>query len=326
MNINFFRMLLMTFLAVVGLAACSDDDEPKDSVKEIRMLVSAETGVTYAWGDDMKENPIECLLVKTEGDSEEWQYLGFEQIKGFTYERGHEYYLSVKRTILANPPADAFDRRYELIRVLQDRLVADPEIPIDKEIKTEADIEYYDLCPFEKYGVASTIVVDDEGKINGKVEYDNVSPLPSYDKARIWLVNILDHKDPNWVKFHSVPYQATYSYVISPFTDKIRLVRNESSGPMFKNVVPEDEFTRIRSMKYRTSLGYIRPFCESRSPNLVVFGYGIELGQIKSYNSCFHCISLFKISRYHLIHNEVKRDTFGILIIIPGLLFPSISV
>lgn len=53
-------MLLMTFLAVAGLAACSDDDEPKDSVKEIRMLVSAETGVTYAWGDDMKKNPIEC--------------------------------------------------------------------------------------------------------------------------------------------------------------------------------------------------------------------------------------------------------------------------
>ena len=256
MNINFFRMLLMTFLAVAGLAACSDDDEPKDSVKEIRMLVSAETGVTYAWGDDMKKNPIECLLVKTEGDSEEWQDLGFKQIKGFTYERGHEYYLSVKRTILANPPADASDRRYELIRVLQDRLVADPEIPIDKEIKTEADIEYYDLCPFEKYGVASTIVVDDEGKINGKVEYDNVSPLPSYDKARIWLVNILDHKDPNWVKFHSVPYQATYSYVISPFTDKIRLVRNESSGPMFKNVVPEDEFTRIRSMNSGEEVRY----------------------------------------------------------------------
>ena len=91
---------------------------------------------------------------------------------------------------------------------------------------------------------------------NGKVEYDNVSPLPSYDKARIWLVNILDHKDPNWVKFHSVPYQATYSYVISPFTDKIRLVRNESSGPMFKNVVPEDEFTRIRSMNSGEKVRY----------------------------------------------------------------------
>lgn len=240
-NRNFLGMLLMAFLAVAGLTACSDDDEPKDSVKEIRMLVSAETDVTYAWGDDMKENPIECLLIKTEGDFEEWQNLGFEQIKGFTYERGHEYYLSVKRTIFANPPADASDRTYELIRVLEDRLVADPEIPIDKEIKTEADIEYYDLCPFEKYAISKEFIVDKDRKIL----YGDGSSLPSYEYARIWLENVLDMEDPNWVKFQTVPYQATYSYVFSPFSDEIRLVRNESSGPMFKNVVPEDEFTHI---------------------------------------------------------------------------------
>ena len=240
-NRNFLRMLLMSFFAVAGLTACSDDDAPKDSVKEIRMLVSAETGVTYAWGDDMKENPIECLLVKTEGDSEEWKNLGFEQIKGFSYERGHEYYLSVKRTILANPPADASDRTYELIRVLEDRLVVAPEIPIDKEIKTEADIEFYDLCPFEKYAISKEFIVDKDGKIL----YGDGSSLPSYEHARIWLEKVLDMEDPNWVKFQTVPYQAYYSFVLSPFSDNIRLVRNESSGPMFKNVVPEDELTRI---------------------------------------------------------------------------------
>lgn len=240
-NRNFLRMLLMSFFAVAGLTACSDDDAPKDSVKEIRMLVSAETGVTYAWGDDMKENPIECLLVKTEGDSEEWKNLGFEQIKGFSYERGHEYYLSVKRTILANPPADASDRTYELIRVLEDRLVVAPEIPIDKEIKTEADIEYYDLCPFEKYAISKEFIVDKDGKIL----YGDGSSLPSYEHARIWLEKVLDMEDPNWVKFKTVPYQAYYSFVLSPFSDNIRLVSNETSGPMFKNVVPEDELTRI---------------------------------------------------------------------------------
>lgn len=240
-NRNFLRMLLMSFFAVTGLTACSDDDAPKDSVKEIRMLVSAETGVTYAWGDDMKENPIECLLVKTEGDSEEWKNLGFEQIKGFSYERGHEYYLSVKRTILANPPADASDRTYELIRVLEDRLVVAPEIPIDKEIKTEADIEYYDLCPFEKYAISKEFIVDKDGKIL----YGDGSSLPSYEHARIWLEKVLDMEDPNWVKFQTVPYQAYYSFVLSPFSDSIRLVSNETSGPMFKNVVPEDELTRI---------------------------------------------------------------------------------
>lgn len=234
-------MLLVAFFAVAGLTACSDDDEPKDSVKEIRMLVSAETGVTYAWGDDMKENPIECLLVKTEGDSKEWQNLGFEQIKGFSYERGHEYYLSVKRTILANPPADASDRTYELIRVLEDKLVVDPEVPVDKEIKSEEDIEYNDLCPFGKYAISKEFVVDEEGNIS----YGDGSQMPSYDHARIWLEKVLDMEDPNWVKFQTVPYQAIYSYVFSPFTDEIRLVRNESSGPMFKNVVPEDEFTHI---------------------------------------------------------------------------------
>ncbi|WP_300770476.1 hypothetical protein [uncultured Bacteroides sp.] len=63
--------------------------------------------------------------------------------------------------------------------------------------------------------------------------------------ACIWLEDVLDKGDPNWVKFQSVPYQATYSFVLSPFTDDIRLVRNDSHGPMFKDVVPEDEFTHI---------------------------------------------------------------------------------
>ena len=223
------------FITVFLLSACSDD-EPQDSVKEIRMLVSAETGVMYAWGDDKKENPIECMLVKTEGDSEEWQPLGFNSIEGFTYIKGHEYYLSVKRTILANPPADGSDRTYSLIRILQDRLVTEPEIPVDEEITSEEDIEYQDLCPFEKYAISKGYIVDENGKIVYDDGYDSM--LPSYSSARIWLEDVLDKEDPNWVKFESVPYMAIYSFVLSPFTD-------ESHGPMFKDVVPEDEFTHI---------------------------------------------------------------------------------
>lgn len=230
----------MAMFAVVGLTACSDD-EPKDSVKEIRMQVSAETGVMYAWGDDKKENPIECMLVMSEDNPGVWESLGFNSIEGFTYVRGHEYYLSVRRTILANPPADASDRTYSLIRILQDRVVTEPEVPVDEEITSEEDIEYYDLCPLEKYAVSKGYIVDE----NGKIFYDDGSLLPSYDMARIWLEDVLDKGDPNWVKFQSVPYQATYSFVLSPFTDDIRLVRNDSHGPMFKDVVPEDEFTHI---------------------------------------------------------------------------------
>lgn len=249
---DFFGILLMAMFAVVGLTACSDD-EPKDSVKEIRMQVSAETGVMYAWGDDKKENPIECMLVMLEDNPGVWESLGFNSIEGFTYVRGHEYYLSVRRTILANPPADASDRTYSLIRILQDRVVTEPEVPVDEEITSEEDIEYYDLCPLEKYAVSKGYIVDE----NGKIFYDDGSLLPSYDMARIWLEDVLDKGDPNWVKFQSVPYQATYSFVLSPFTDDIRLVRNDSHGPMFKDVVPEDEFTHItQTMQFGEEVRY----------------------------------------------------------------------
>ena len=255
MKKDFLKLLIAAFLAVAGMTACSDD-EPKESVKEIKMQVSAETCILKYLFDDKIEQHIEGMLVMSEDNPGEWQTLGFDEIEGFTYERGHEYYLSVKRTILANPPADAPDRKYSLISILEDRTVADTDIPFDKEITTEADIEYYDLCPFAKYAVASDFIVDEDGKIDGKVQYDNESPLPPYDKARIWLVNILNHKDPNWVKFQTVPYQATYSYVLSPFTDKIRMVRNDSYGPMFKNVVSEDEFARIMAMKPNERVSY----------------------------------------------------------------------
>ncbi|MBO5157329.1 MAG: DUF4377 domain-containing protein [Prevotella sp.] len=250
---SFFGMLLVAFLTVTGLTACSDDDEPKDAVKEIRMQISPETGVMYDLFDDKGEHPIECMLVMSEDNPGVWESLGFDRIEGFTYERGHEYYLSVKRTILANPPADASDRKYSLIRILADRLVTDPEVPVDKDIKSEADIEYYDLCPFEKYAVSKEFIVDKDGNIF----YGNGSSLPTYDAARIWLENVLDKSDPDWPKFNSIPYMAYFSFVLSPFTDDIRMVRNESSGPMFKNVVPENEFTHItQSMKSGEEVRY----------------------------------------------------------------------
>lgn len=166
---DFFGILLMAMFAVVGLTACSNDDEPKDSVKEIRMQISAETGVMYAWGDDKKENPIECMLVMSEDNPGVWEPLGFNSIEGFTYVRGHEYYLSVRRTILANPPADASDRTYSLIRILEDRVVTEPEVPVDEEITSEEDIEYHDLCPFEKYAISKEFVVDKDGNASKKV-------------------------------------------------------------------------------------------------------------------------------------------------------------
>ena len=247
MNKFFIPILLICTCLVSG---CIDDDNPKDVTEEICISVSSETGVMYP---PFYEEGVECMLVMSEDNPGVWEHLGFDEIEGFTYERGHEYYLRVIRTILANPPMDASNRIYSLKDIIEDRLVAEPEVPIEKEIQSEDDIEYQDLCPFEKYAIENEFTINE----NGNIFYVDGSPLPAYKNARIYLKNILDDADPSWVKFQSVPYQATYSYVISPLTDEIRLVRNERSGPMFKNIIPEDEFTYItQEMKSGEELKY----------------------------------------------------------------------
>lgn len=264
-------MLLVLFLLTTALAACTDD-EPKDSVKEIRMTVLPETGIMYSPFDDKQENPIECLLVKTNDSPNQIERLGMNRIEGFTYERGHEYYLSVKRTILANPPADGYNRTYKLIRILQDRLVSEPSTKVDNNIKSEADIEYNDLCPFTKYSISTKYLVNADGTIF----YADGRKLPSYKSARIWLDNILDKADANWNKFQSIPYQAYYSFVVTPFADQLRLVYNNSDGPMFKDVVPEEEFSKIKLMQPGESVRYSLVLANIHKKGLQKLEFAVE--------------------------------------------------
>lgn len=230
--------LLFLLLAVFAISSCSsDDDEKKDSVKEITIYVSSETGESYGFNS----TPEECMLVKFDNPNGEWEHLGLYRIEGFTYVKGHEYELRVKMTTLANPPADGYSHRYLLVKIVQDKLVKETETPTDNSVKSESDIEYQELCPYNKYETEDNYIVDGEGNIYK----GNGLPKPSYEHSRIYVENVLDKGDDNWVKFNSIPYQAYCSYVISPLTDDIRLVYNEDSGPLFKKVIPESEFEYI---------------------------------------------------------------------------------
>lgn len=112
---NMNKLVISLLLITAFLAVSCSDDEPKDVVNEIKMSVSAETGAYIPLGSD---SLVECMLVMSEDNPGVWEPLDFNSIKWFTYERGHEYYLSVERTILANPPMDAPDRIYSLLRIL----------------------------------------------------------------------------------------------------------------------------------------------------------------------------------------------------------------
>lgn len=225
-------------LAVFAISSCSSyDDEKKDSVKEITIYVSSETGESYGFNS----TPEECMLVKFDNPNGEWEHLGLYRIEGFTYVKGHEYELRVKMTTLANPPADGYSHIYLLVKIVQDKLVKETETPTDNSVKSESDIEYQKLCPYNKYETEDNYIVDGEGNIYK----GNGWPKPSYEHSRIYVENVLDKGDDNWVKFNSIPYQAYCSYVISPLTDDIRLVYNEDGGPLFKKVIPESEFEYI---------------------------------------------------------------------------------
>ena len=111
-------VLFVMCAAVLSLASCSSDDDNKDIVEQMTIFVSAETG-TYnvVPGTTLEEG----MLIRI--DHEYYICVAFNTIDGFTYERGHEYELLVKRTTLANPPQDSGKYRYELVRIVSDKKI-----------------------------------------------------------------------------------------------------------------------------------------------------------------------------------------------------------
>lgn len=120
---NLLSRLLIAFLTLSGLAACLNEDGPKDSTKEVTMYVSSETGTMNGFYSD---GPVECMLVKEQGE-DAYRPMEFCRIQGFEYEKGYEYDLRVNKTTLANPPADGSMCKYQLVRVVEKREVDVPD-------------------------------------------------------------------------------------------------------------------------------------------------------------------------------------------------------
>lgn len=135
------KVALLMLISVL-LVGC-DKDEPIDKVEIIKMYVSAETGTYTPWGSEV---PVECMLVKEDGNLE-YSHLAFGGIQGFDYVRGHEYELEVRKTTLANPPADGSNIAYELLKIIND---IPPVTPKPEELPEEAKfkLKMVQLVPF----------------------------------------------------------------------------------------------------------------------------------------------------------------------------------
>ena len=119
MNIKQTIITIITILlaAILGLASCNRDSNYEDKVEQVTVYVSAETGMFYNVPNTTLE---EGMMIRVDGE-DNYICVAFNTIKGFTYERGHEYELLVKKTKLANPPKDSGSLRYELIHIVSDK-------------------------------------------------------------------------------------------------------------------------------------------------------------------------------------------------------------
>ena len=103
--------------ALLGVVSCNRDNEIEDKVEQITVYVSAETGLFYNVPNTTLE---QGMMILVEGE-DNYICVAFNTITGFTYEKGNEYELLVKKTTLANPPKDSGSTRYELIRIVSQR-------------------------------------------------------------------------------------------------------------------------------------------------------------------------------------------------------------
>lgn len=92
------------------------------------------------------ETPTECMLVKEEGELE-YSHLAFGSINGVDYVHGHEYELEVRKTTLANPPADGSNTAYTLLKIISD---IPPITPKPEKLPEEAKfkLKMVQLNPF----------------------------------------------------------------------------------------------------------------------------------------------------------------------------------
>ena len=118
---KYLRFTIVLIAALFLTASCLEEEGDQDKVEEIILNVSAETSFYYDLFDDKRENPIEGMLIQERG-SNHWECIHFQEIDGFTYEKGYDYELLVEKTTLANPPQDGSNVRYSLIKIIEKRM------------------------------------------------------------------------------------------------------------------------------------------------------------------------------------------------------------
>ena len=110
-----FHFTILLLLSAIYISC--DKDLTEDWNEVINLYVDAELGEYRPWGHPEDAEPLDGLKIKERKDAD-WEVIPIDGIIGFSYVEGNEYFIEVEKTHLANPPADASNISYTLIRII----------------------------------------------------------------------------------------------------------------------------------------------------------------------------------------------------------------
>ncbi|MGI9566729.1 MAG: DUF4377 domain-containing protein [Nitrosopumilus sp.] len=114
--------------------------------------------------------PQKCMMIRDSHEAD-WEYF-YDNIDGFVHETGHNYHIEVLITDVANPPADASSKKYELVKILSKS--PSSSMHHDSMNETHHHLSHKGMCApgFAPLGVNGMCVLDDRcgpGAYPGKV-------------------------------------------------------------------------------------------------------------------------------------------------------------
>ena len=110
-----FHFTILLLLSAIYISC--DKELTEDWNEVINLYVDAELGEYRPWGHPTDAEPLDGLKIKESKDAD-WEIIPMDGIDGFTHSLGWEFYLEVEKVHLVNPPADAFNISYTLIRII----------------------------------------------------------------------------------------------------------------------------------------------------------------------------------------------------------------
>ncbi|HNF49270.1 MAG TPA: DUF4377 domain-containing protein [Chitinophagales bacterium] len=113
----------------------------------------------------------QCMQIKWTADQKDWQ-LFYDQIEGFNYEEGYEYELLISKEKIVNPPADASDTKYTLVKEISKKKVAGNDVSLFTTWKLESFDEPGALMPVMD-GMGITFTQKDNA-FNGNASCNNI--------------------------------------------------------------------------------------------------------------------------------------------------------